>query len=127
MAAMGAVDVVLNPQEIGLTHCGRFLAYRKVSRTAVVVLDALITAAELDLVEHVLKGSDDLHVSLDAQEIGLGIPLRGEFLMAGLLVLVKWDGGELELAGSAILDGTDHQALGHGEKRFFWMLMLVIC
>src|ERR1039457_5114505 len=55
-----------------------------------------------------------IYIALDAQEVRLGKPVGGEFFLAGLLVLVDRDGGELELAGAATLDGTDDLALGHG-------------
>ncbi len=113
VAAMGAVDVVIYAEEVGLADGGGFLAHREVGRTTVVVFDALKAAAELDLVEHVLEGPDDLHVALDAQEVSLGKPLRRELLLAGLLILVDRDGGELDPSRTAVLDGADELALGH--------------
>ena len=114
VAAVAAVDVVIHAEQVGLPDGRGFLADRKVRRAAVVVFDALVAAAELDLVEHVLKRPDDLHVALDAQEVLLSEALGSEFLLAGLLVLVEGDRGELELAGAAMLDGADGLALGHG-------------
>ena len=64
-----AVDVVVDAEQVGLADGRGFLADRQVGRAAVVVLDALVVAAELDLVEHVLEGADDLHVALDADQV----------------------------------------------------------
>ena len=69
MAAVAAVDVVVDAEQVRLADGGGFLADRQVRRAAVVVFDALVVAAELDLVEHVLEGADDHHVALDAQEV----------------------------------------------------------
>ena len=114
VAAVGAVDVVVDAEQVGLADGGGFLADGEVGRAAVVVLDALVVAAQLDLVEHVLEGADDLHVALDAQQVRLGETTGVEFLFAGLLVLIERDRRKLELAGAAFLDGTDDLALGHG-------------
>jgi len=107
VAAMGAVNMVLHPQQVSLAHGGGFLADRKMSRAAVIVFDAVEAAAQLDFVEHVLEGSNNLHIALDAQKIGLGKALGGEFLFAGFAVLVDRNGGEFDLSGAAVLDGID--------------------
>ena len=91
VAAVAAVDVVVHAQQVGLADGGGLLADRQVRRAAMVVLDALVVAAQLDLVEHVLKGADDLHVALDAQEVVLGEVLGGELVLDGLVVLVDRD------------------------------------
>ena len=60
------------PSRIGLADGRGFLADRQMRRAAVVVFDALVVAAQLDLIEHVLEGADDHHVALDAQQVVFG-------------------------------------------------------
>ncbi len=51
VAAMAAVDVVIDTQQVRLADGARLLPDRQVCRPAVIVLDALIRPAQLDLVQ----------------------------------------------------------------------------
>ena len=71
MAAVAAVDVVVHVEEKGLAHGRGLLADREVRRAPVVVLDALVRAAQLDLVQHGLELADEDHVAIDADGVVL--------------------------------------------------------
>ena len=69
--AVRAEDMVIGIEQKRLANRRGFLADREMGRAAVIVFDAHVVAAELDLIEHRLKTADDHHVMLDAQQVGL--------------------------------------------------------
>ena len=69
VAAVTAVDMVVNTEVIGLPDGGRLLTHRQMSRAVVRVCNAVIDPAQLDLVEHVLKIADNHHIPLDAHQV----------------------------------------------------------
>jgi len=111
VAAMAAVNVVLNAQQVRLTDGGRLLPNGQVGRPAVVVLQAVEVAAELDLIEHVLERANDGHVAEDADEVRLREPL--ELVLDGLVVLVDRDRREGDVSLLTYVLGQNHLMFGH--------------
>ena len=101
MAAVAAVDVVVDVEQVRLTDGGGLLADGEVRRAAVVVLDALVVAAELHLVEHRLERADEHHVALDAQQVIRSKVANGQLPADRLGVLVDRDRQELDVAFAA--------------------------
>ena len=92
VAAVGAEREIVDIEAVRLTDRGRLLTDRKVSGTGVVVLDAVVDALYLDLVEHRLEFADDAHIAVNAEEILLGVNCF--LFLEGLVVLTKRDRSE---------------------------------
>ena len=120
VAAMGAKDKVVWCQVVGLTHSRRFLANRKVSRTFVLVRNALIDPLALDLIEHRLEGADKEHIAVDAHQIG-----RTIFWCVGCgigHIGIKRNGGRSEYARTTHLCRVDQNRFGHTDDYLFMLV-----
>ena len=75
------------------------------------VLDAVVFALDLDVVEHGLELTDDSHVAIDAEEIILGVNFL--FLSKSFLVLANRDIIERDKAGLENFAGIHVLTLRH--------------
>ena len=66
---MRAEGEVVDVETVSLTYSGCFLTYGEVSRSGVVVFDAVVNALRFDFVEHRFELADDSHISVDTQKI----------------------------------------------------------
>ena len=103
--------MVIRTQQEALTHCGGLLPDGQMGRSQVIVLDALVDALRLDLLQHILELPDEKHVLVDPHQ-GLGA-VGLEFLFGGSGVLVERNLGANEFAALAFLLWFDYLGLGH--------------
>jgi hypothetical protein len=113
VAAVAAVDVVLHAQAERLPDGLRLLTQREVRGAAVVVLDALVVAAELDLVEHVLEEAKNRHVPEDAEEVLAREAAGLQLILHRAVVLVHGDRLEGDGPLLAHVLRENHLTLGH--------------
>ena len=109
---MGAVDVVIRVEQIGLSDGRRFLADRQMRRAAMVVGDVLEMPLFLHRVEHLLERADDHHVALDPHQVGLRHGPGRQLVGHAAIVLVERNRLELQHAARAHLLGSIINALG---------------
>ncbi len=111
MAAMGAENKVVDIQAVGLPDCRAFLAQGEVGRSGVVVLDALVFAFELDLVDDRLKRPQHHHVMKDGDELVLAV----QFLLfrQGLAVRADRNRRKVNLSLLEQFLGINFQLLRH--------------
>ena len=79
--------MILGPQQKGLSYRSGLLSNRQVSRPLVVVLDALIDALSLDLLQHGLELPDKEHVLINSHERISTVDLK--FLLGRSSILVE--------------------------------------
>ena len=111
VTAVAAVDVVVDAQMKGLTDRRRLLPERQVCRAVVSIRNAPIGVAELDFIQHGLKGANDDHVALHPKQI-LGA-VSVQFLPDGFAVLIHRYGGERDEAAFSQLHRIKHLGFGH--------------
>ena len=102
---------VVDVQAVSLTNGGSFLTDGQMCRAGVVVLDAVVFALDLDVVEHGLELTDDSHIAIDAEEIILGVNFL--FLSKSFLVLANRDIIERDKAGLENFAGIHVLTLRH--------------
>ena len=82
------------------------------SGTGVVVLNTVVAALGLDLVEHGLELANDGHVAVDAHHVLFGVDLQ--LFLEGLVVLTNRNVLKVDVAGIKGFAGIDILTLRHG-------------
>ena len=108
---MTAVDVVVDAQMKGLTDRRRLLSDRQMGRPIMNARNALIGVAELDVIQHGLKGANQDHVAMHPKQIRGAVSVQ--FLSDGSAVLIHRDGCERDEAAFSQLHRIKHLGFGH--------------
>ena len=112
MAAVRAEGVVIDVEAVGLSDGGGLLSHGEVGGSGVVVLDTVVLAVELELVDDGLEGAQGDHVVVDGDQLLRAVELL--LLVGGLVVGADGDGREHDLALPEQFFGEYLEALRHG-------------
>ncbi len=75
MASVRAEGKVVNVEAVSFADSGSFLTDREVGGTGVIVVNSVIFALYLDLVEHGFKFANGSHIAINAHKIGFRVDL----------------------------------------------------
>ena len=119
VAAMASEDVISRFQHEGLSNSCRLLSDREVGGPLVVVLESLVAAHLLDLVEHRLELPDDDHIPVDQEGLVGAYRSVRDLLGKGPGVGIGGNFPDLGRRWATDVVGIHYQALDHIESFFF--------